>query len=213
MKESFESILSIIEEEHTPAERVKRLWDKVNTCTKCPISSKSKGMTYPLTRGTADAPFIVIGEKTGPKEIEKGYPFAGGYEWEMKRNLKYAGLNPWVDVRATNMTLCQVPYARSPKAEELKNCTWWLDLLENNPPRGIIALGSIPLQVLSPEETSNSIIQSDGLEFVWRGIPCIATFAPAYLIKIKKISINDYNEAQNTWKNQIAKFVQRIRIQ
>ena len=211
MKEAFESIMSLVEENYIPKERVKRLWDKVNTCTKCPISTKSKDKTYPLTRGNADAPFIVIGEKSGPKEIEKGYPFAGGSEYEIVRNLKFAGLKPWVDVRATNMTLCQVPQARGPSALELKNCTWWMDIIENNPPKGIISLGSIPLKILSPEGTSKSIIQSNGLEFTWKGIPCIATYNPAYLSRMRKISLSNYYEAQNTWKQEIHRFVQRIK--
>jgi DNA polymerase len=211
MKESFESILTLIEEDHTPQERVNRLWSKVNQCTKCPISSKSTGKTYPLTRGTPDAPFLVIGERSGPKEMEKGYPFGGGSEFEIVKNLKTAGLAPWKDVRATNMTLCQVPSTRTPSSLELKNCTWWQDLIETNIPKGIISLGSIPLQILSPSDFSESIIKSNGLEFTWRGIPCIATYNPAYLLRLKHSSENDYREAIEVWGNQIARFVQKTR--
>jgi len=213
MKESFESLASLLEEEYTPQERVARLQEKVNKCTKCPISTKSIGKTYPLTRGNPDAPFAVIGEKSGPKEIDKGYPFAGGSEREIVKNLKVAGLKPWKDVRATNMTLCQVPQGRPPKSEELKNCLWWQDLFEYNSPKAIISLGSIPLQILSPPDFAESIMQSDGLEFTWRGIPCIATFNPAYLIRLRNSAINDYHEAKLVWSNQIAKFVQRIKQQ
>lgn len=195
-----------------PADTLSTIHQDAKACIRCPIHANMG--QCPLYRGNPGSPIVVIGEKSGMKEAQAGYPFAGGSGWMLERLLKSTGLSPWNDVWATNMTLCHLGEDRAPTARELTHCQWWQRLVEAFPPKMILAAGRIPVQVLcghDPTLKGKTLETLHGRTFSWHGIVVIATFNPAYVIRLQTEHPDRYEQVLRVWRTTIRTLVRQYR--
>ena len=203
------TILGLIESSNK-LKLIEDIKEEASTCSKCPIHLNGLG-SCAFYRGNPNASIALLSEKSGPQEAEKGYPFAGGTEKEVQKNLSLAGLLSWDNVFATNCCICVLPKERpSPTAAEIKNCTWWKKGIGIVSPKLIIAMGRVAIQQMTGS-SDFSVTNMNGKKAKWNGIDVICTFNPAYLLRVKKDNMEIYNAAIEPWSSSILSAVNKIR--
>jgi len=86
------------------------------------------------------------------------------------------------EVYICNVIKCRPPQNRNPDADEVAACSPFLvQQLEAIQPTVICALGNFAAQTLL--QRNQPISQLRGQPRRWRGIPVVATFHPAYLLR------------------------------
>lgn len=81
-----------------------------------------------------------------------------------------------------NVVKCRPPQNRNPSADEVAVCSPFLfRQIEAIQPRVLCLLGNYATQTLL--QTTLNISQLRGKDRYWRGIPVVATFHPAYLLR------------------------------
>ena len=170
------------------AEEIEILHKEVEMCRLCPIHKTGMGKCA-LYRGNPEAKILIVSEKSGPSEAEKGYPFAGASEKEIEYMLKACNLS-WEKVIATNRVICNV---EEPKNEHIKNCVWWKRVISISNPKMIIALGRLAVQSLRGKRIS-SVQEYIGHPFLYNGITIVPGFNPAYLLRLRESNIEEYKE-------------------
>lgn len=159
----------------------------VERCRKCAIGSTRRNSVY--GEGDACADLMVIGEGPGETEDQLGRPFVGRAGELLDRMLLAIDL-PRDSVFICNTVKCRPTFDdgaklrnRAPDPAEMANCRPFLDeQIEIINPRIILALGAPAAKsFLGP---AFSISKQRGRWFEGpRGIPLIATFHPAYLLR------------------------------
>ncbi len=159
----------------------------VERCRKCAIGSTRLNSVY--GEGDACADLMVIGEGPGETEDKLGRPFVGRAGELLDRMLLAIGL-PRDSVFICNTVKCRPTFDdgvklrnRAPDPAEMTNCRPYLDeQIEIVNPSIILALGAPAAKsFLGP---AFSISKQRGRWFEGpRGIPLIATFHPAYLLR------------------------------
>jgi DNA polymerase len=132
--------------------------------------------------GAQRAPWLFVGEGPGAEEDEQGEPFVGPAGRLLDAMLAAAGLQRGREVYITNVVKCRPPGNRNPSADEAQACAPLLDRqIDLIQPRLIVALGKIALARLTGVEASMASMR--GKLHACRGIPVIATYHPAYLLR------------------------------
>ncbi len=159
----------------------------VEACRKCGIGSTRTHSVY--GEGDPCAALLVVGEGPGETEDKLGRPFVGRAGELLDKMLAAINL-PREDVFICNTVKCRPTLDdgkrlrnRAPDPQELKNCRPYLDLqIEIIRPRVILALGAPAAKSFMGEKFS--ITKGRGQWFVGpAGIPTIATFHPAYILR------------------------------
>lgn len=182
-------------EERAARERsLERAAEVVDACRKCAIGSNRTQSVY--GEGDPCADLMVIGEGPGETEDRLGRPFVGRAGELLDRMLGAIGLAR-EDVYICNTVKCR-PTAtendrlrnRPPDPQELRNCRPYLDeQIEIIRPRVILALGAPAAR--SFLGATFSITRQRGQWFEGPlGIPLIATFHPAYLLRMTGGELN-----------------------
>lgn len=152
------------------------------TCTACPLFQDAIGPTS--YNGSPLSPLAIVGEGPGGVEDEYGVPLVGPSGQLLDKALASVAITR-DRVYTTNVIKCRPKNNRTPTVEEGKFCaTAWLDKeLAFVQPKVIIALGSVALKyLLSP---TARITKDRGQWFTTKyGIPAIATYHPAYLLRL-----------------------------
>jgi uracil-DNA glycosylase len=185
-----------------------QLIEEAGRCELCPIHAQRKKCA--LHRGIEDAPVLILSEKSGMQETNRGMPFAGASGKELESLMHKAGLFWETNCRATNLVICPIP-TRAPKSQELKNCQWWRKVIARQRPRLIIALGRQAINALNVSNDTSSVSALNGKIIEWQGIPVICGYNPAYLLRAKKEQEEVYKKAINPWLTTIKKEVAKIR--
>lgn len=144
--------------------------------------------------GSRSADWLVIGEAPGETEDHLGQPFVGQAGQLLDRMLaavgrsRHAGTDsapdpePLGQVYITNVVKCRPPSNRNPTPEEIAQCQPWLQrqvhLLQ---PRLILAMGRFAVQALL--HTDAPLGRLRGRVHDCAGVPVIATYHPAYLLR------------------------------
>jgi DNA polymerase len=169
----------------------------VASCTRCPLYSTA---TNPVPgEGNPNADFVCVGEAPGQSEDEQGRPFVGAAGQLLTKILDAIKFSR-DDVFICNVLKHRPPGNRDPQPNEVRACTPYLlrqlDLIK---PKVILALGSFAARTLLG--TEQSIGRLRGKVHFYHGIPLVATYHPAALLR---------NEAwkRPTWEDvQLAKRV------
>ncbi|HEV3089386.1 MAG TPA: uracil-DNA glycosylase [Candidatus Elarobacter sp.] len=180
----------------------------VALCRKCGIGATRTNSVY--GEGDPVASLMVVGEGPGETEDKLGRPFVGRAGELLDKMLLAIGL-PREDVYICNTVKCRPTLDtgtrlanRAPTPDEMRNCRPYLDeQIEIIRPRVILALGAPAAKSFMGEKFS--ITKQRGQWFEGPlGIPIIATFHPAYILRqtggamteVKKLVYNDLKQVR-----------------
>jgi DNA polymerase len=133
--------------------------------------------------GTGDrsARLMVIGEAPGGEEDRQGEPFVGRAGLLLNAMLRAAGFERR-EVFVANVLKCRPPHNRDPNDEEVARCLPYLERqIELVAPQAILCVGRISTQRLL--DTGQPIGRLRGRVHDFRGVPVVATYHPAYLLR------------------------------
>jgi DNA polymerase len=133
--------------------------------------------------GNRGADWLVIGEAPGKDEDRQGEPFVGRAGQLLNAMLAAIGLKRG-QVYIANILKCRPPNNRDPKPEEVACCEPYLlrqiALIE---PRIILAVGRVSAQNLLQTDMPIGKLRGRVHAFRNTGIPLVATYHPAYLLR------------------------------
>jgi DNA polymerase len=151
----------------------------VAACTKCALA-QTRTHVVP-GEGNARAQLVLVGEAPGATEDETGRPFVGRAGLLLNDILKAIGLAR-EEVFICNVLKCRPPGNRDPEPLEVAACSPYLHRqLELIRPKVILALGRPAANTLLG--TTASLGELRGKLHRYRGIPLIATYHPAALLR------------------------------
>ncbi len=152
----------------------------VDGCQRCKLGSGRTHIVFGV--GNADADLVFVGEAPGKNEDEQGIPFVGRAGQMLTRMIENVIEIPRSDVYICNILKCRPPGNRNPEPDEIACCEPYLyKQLEIIQPRLIVALGKFAAQWLL--QTQTPIGKLRGKFGRYRGIPTLATYHPAYLLR------------------------------
>lgn len=149
-------------------------------CTACPLhATRTQGVP-----GVGDraADWLIVGEAPGAEEDAKGEPFVGQAGRLLDAMLAAIGLQRGEKVYITNVLKSRPPGNRNPAPEEVAACLPYLvRQIELIQPKIILALGRFAVQSLLG--TEEPVGRLRGRVHDYRGIPVVASYHPAYLLR------------------------------
>ena len=159
-------------------------WDALATdmatCQACRLCEKRQQAVPGV--GARDAPWLFVGEGPGADEDEQGEPFVGQAGKLLDAMLAATGLQRGREVYIANVVKCRPPGNRTPSQDEAEACAPYLDrqiaLIQ---PKIIVALGKTAVTRLTGRDTSMASLRQQRFEY--QGIPVVATYHPAYLLR------------------------------
>ena len=176
---------------------------RVSECTLCDLHSSRTRTVFGV--GNHNADWLVIGEAPGHDEDQQGEPFVGRAGQLLNAMLQAVGLQRG-QVFIANILKCRPPNNRDPKPEEVACCEpYLLRQIELIQPRLILAVGRIAAQNLLNTQTPIGKLRGEVHQFRDTGIPLIATYHPAYLLRSpmeKRKSWQDLQLALRTLREQ-----------
>ena len=130
---------------------------------------------------------MVIGEAPGREEDRAGLPFVGRSGQLLDRMLAAIGLSrrsedPGAAAYITNTLPWRPPGNREPSADEVAMMLPFLHRhIELKAPEVLLLVGAASVRTLM--QTGEGITRMRGRWLDWRGVPVIATFHPAALLR------------------------------
>ncbi len=174
---------------------------RVMSCVKCPHLAASR-KTVVFCVGSIDAELMFVGEAPGADEDEQGEPFVGKAGQLLTKIIQTMGLSRNT-VYIANILKCrpdtpgQSAGNRKPTPEEMQTCIPWLheqiDLIR---PKVLVALGATAVEGLLGKTVG--ITKLRGHWQVYRGIPLMPTYHPAYLLRNQALS-----EKRRVWEDML----------
>ncbi len=166
----------------------------VERCRKCAIGSTRSHSVY--GEGDACADLMVVGEGPGETEDRLGRPFVGRAGELLDKMLAAIGL-PRKAVFIANIVKCRPTFDdgarlrnRAPDPAEIENCRPYLDeQIEIISPKVLLALGAPSARSFLGPKFSISKQRGQWYEGPL-GIPLIATFHPAYILRLTGGEVN-----------------------
>ena len=158
-------------------------WDElaeaVRGCRLCGLCETRTQTVFGV--GNRGARLMVIGEAPGAEEDRQGEPFVGRAGLLLNAMLRAAGFERR-DVFIANVLKCRPPHNRDPSDEEAGRCLPYLRRqIELVDPDVILCVGRIAAQRLLG--TDQPIGRLRGRVHDLDGVPVVATYHPAYLLR------------------------------
>jgi uracil-DNA glycosylase family 4 len=163
-------------------------------------SAKRFGEDSVFGEGSLNSRLAIVGEAPGKQEVEEGRPFVGNAGKLLDKLLVEAGIDRSkvyvtnvVKVRPTKVSGGRTTN-RPPRAGEIREGMEILkDELALVKPRALILLGSTPAKALIKK--SFTLKSERGTPFDSElGLPALATYHPAYLLRLRGASSEDYDQ-------------------
>jgi DNA polymerase len=159
---------------------------KAAGCTACVLAETRTKVVF--GSGSARAGIVIIGEAPGANEDAQGLPFVGRSGQLLDRLLAETGIARG-DVYICNVVKCRPPQNRDPRPEEVVTCAPFLRAqVETLRPRVICALGLHATRWLLPGKEPMAKLRGQTLDY--RGIPTIATYHPAAILRNPRLKGN-----------------------
>lgn len=156
------------------------LKDAVANCTACELCKTRTNTVFGV--GDEHAEWMLVGEAPGAEEDARGEPFVGQAGRLLDNMLAAIGLRRGENVYIANVLKCRPPGNRNPEPIEVDRCNPHLvRQIELIRPRLILAMGRFAAQTLL--DTDASVASLRGKLFRYQGVPLIATYHPAYLLR------------------------------
>lgn len=167
-----------------------RLAEEVASCQACPLH-KTRSQTV-FSRGNSQAKLMIIGEAPGFYEDQQGLPFVGKAGILLNQMMQSVGIEE-ENVYIANVLKCRPPDNRDPSAEEIKQCSGFLEQqIALIAPVILLALGRFAGQFLLNKPDSLRQLRI-GVHH-YRNIPFKVSYHPAYLLRNprdKKLAYTD----------------------
>ena len=153
----------------------------VSHCTECSLHSGRQNTVF--GSGNREADWLFVGEAPGREEDRIGLPFIGRAGMLLDAMIKAIGIMR-EDVYVTNVLKCRPPDNRDPAGAEVKQCSTYLEKqIEIVEPRLIVALGRFAAQALLKSNIPIGKLRGKMHSHPSYGIPLVATYHPAYLLR------------------------------
>jgi uracil-DNA glycosylase family 4 len=180
---------------------MEELRQRAMTCLKCPHLVKSrKNVVFGV--GDVHAKLMFVGEAPGADEDAQGEPFVGAAGQLLTRIIKTMGLSRET-VYIANILKCrpdtpgQLSGNRKPTSDEMKTCLpYLLAQIDSIRPTVMVALGSTAIEGLLGK--GDGIGRLRGKFQMFRDIPLMPTFHPAYLLRNQALS-----EKRKVWEDML----------
>ncbi len=148
-------------------------------CPRCRLAQTRTRVVF--GEGDPDAEVMVVGEAPGEQEDRTGRPFVGKAGKLLDLLLASVGM-PRESVYVCNVLKCRPPQNRNPQPDEVEACSpYLLRQVELVRPRAIMAFGTFAAQTLLGTPTAISRLR--GKTHAYHGVPLVATYHPAYLLR------------------------------
>lgn len=148
-------------------------------CPRCRLAETRGRVVF--GEGSPDADVLVVGEAPGAEEDRTGRPFVGRAGKLLDLLLASVGLSR-ESVYICNVLKCRPPGNRNPQPDEVEACSpYLLRQVELVKPRVIAAFGTFAAQTLLG--TPTPIGKLRGRVHDYRGLPLVATYHPAALLR------------------------------
>ena len=165
------------------------------SCPRCRLAETRTQVVF--GEGNPSANLVVVGEAPGADEDRTGLPFVGRAGKLLDLLLASIGF-PRDEVYICNVLKCRPPGNRNPQPEEIAACSpYLLRQIEFVAPRAILAIGTFPAQTLLG--TTESISRLRGTVQHFHGVPLVATYHPAALLR------------NSSWVRPVWEDLQRLR--
>ncbi len=149
------------------------------TCTLCGLAEGRRHVVF--GEGDPSARLMFVGEGPGAEEDRTGRPFVGQAGRLLDAMIVALGLAR-SQVYIANVVKCRPPGNRNPQETEMAACAPWLERqIELIRPEVIVALGKVAANRLTG--TTKPMKALRGRWASHRGIPLLATYHPAYLLR------------------------------
>ncbi|HEX8372759.1 MAG TPA: uracil-DNA glycosylase [Chthoniobacterales bacterium] len=180
-------------------ERIERLREICLPCTRCPHLAASRTQVV-FGIGNVEAKLMFVGEAPGEDEDFQGEPFVGKAGQLLTKMIQAMGLQR-EDVYIANVVKCRpnMPAGQSgnrkPTSAEMATCLpYLLEQIDIVRPQAIVALGATAVEGLIGETRPMGQLRGQWLHA--QGIPLMATYHPAYLLRNQAVS-----EKRKVWED------------
>lgn len=161
------------------AEELAAVREELGDCTRCKLSDGRKNIVFGV--GNPEAALVFVGEAPGADEDRTGEPFVGAAGQLLTKMIEAMGLTRQ-EVYICNIIKCRPPGNRNPEPDEIAACEPFLKRqLAALRPRMIVCLGKFATQCLLRSEAPISKLR--GQFHAYEGIPLMATYHPAFLLR------------------------------
>lgn len=183
-----------------PLDNWETLQNEVINCQKCSLCETRTHTVFGTGKQNPD--WLLIGEAPGEQEDWQGQPFVGTAGLLLTEMLRAIGLNR-EHIFIANILKCRPPNNRNPQIHEIAACQPFLERqIAFLKPKIIVAVGRIAAQqLLNTHETLKNL---RGNVYDIKGIPMIAIYHPAYLLRSlsqKQKAWQDLQLALKTYQN------------
>jgi DNA polymerase len=185
----------------TKAERLAAMRPIVLACTKCPHLVRSRTQVV-FGVGNPEAELMFVGEAPGEDEDRQGEPFVGKAGQLLTKIIETMGF-PRSEVYIANVLKCRPDMPpgesgnRKPRADEMATCLPYLrEQIDIIRPRALVALGATAMEGLTGQTLPMAKLRGRWHDF--GGIPLMATYHPAYLLRNQALS-----EKRKVWEDML----------
>jgi uracil-DNA glycosylase len=148
-------------------------------CQRCPLAEQRTNLVFGV--GDEKSRIVFVGEAPGRDEDLQGTPFVGEAGQLLTKIIEAMGFAR-EEVYICNVLKCRPPNNRNPVPAEITACQpYLLRQVKAVAPEIIVALGTFAAQTLLA--TREPISKLRGRFHDYHGIPLMATFHPAYLLR------------------------------
>ena len=178
--------------------RLSSLAEVVSRCVRCPMLAAHRTQTV-FGEGSPTARLMFVGEGPGADEDRTGRPFVGKAGILLTDMItKGMGLAR-EDVYIANVVKSRPPDNRNPEPDEIANCLPYLEeQIDIIRPAYLCLLGKIAASTLL--QTALPMNRLRGRWHTYRGIPTIATWHPAYLLRTPTAKKETWDDLQMLMK-------------
>ncbi|MBI4251271.1 MAG: uracil-DNA glycosylase [Candidatus Tectomicrobia bacterium] len=174
----------------------------VEGCLRCKLGPGRTNLVFGV--GNPRAKLAFVGEAPGADEDAQGIPFVGRAGQMLTKMIENVIEVPRGEVYICNILKCRPPGNRNPEPDEIACCEPYLmKQLAAIRPRLIVALGKFAAQWLL--QTKTPIGKLRGKFGRYQGIPCLATYHPAYLLRNpndKRLVLDDLRKVRAVYSGE-----------
>ncbi len=170
-------------------------------CRLCPLCETRHRVAF--GEGNLDTDLVFVGEAPGRDEDEQGRPFVGRAGKLLTAMIEKGLGRPRESVYICNIIKCRPPGNRDPLPNEVGACLPYLQRqIEIIRPKVIMTLGLPATSTLTGLQLSMTNLRGRWHEYA--GIPLMATYHPAYLLRVREREGRGNPADQKAWEDLLA---------